>query len=131
VPYSWLNLWEPSHATMSVEVNVPAGASEASSIGRLMDETNPRAKRHSDYVQIVPLRTSSPEHSVPSLQTFAAEELQANLSEPEPDGYIRISKAQAEELLPVIDDYLARWGPLDELDKTLVMELRELLDDWE
>jgi hypothetical protein len=96
-----------------------------------MAEIDPRAKRHSDYVQIVPLRTSSPEHGVPSLQTFAAEELQANFSEPEPDGYIRISKAQAEELLPVIDDYAARFGPLLELDKTLAAELRDLLANWD
>jgi hypothetical protein len=96
-----------------------------------MAETYPQAKRHSDYVQIVPLQTPSPDHGVPSLQTFAAEELQANLSEPEPDGYIRISKEMAEELLTVMDDYVARWGPLSDLDKTLAWELRELLDDWE
>jgi hypothetical protein len=96
-----------------------------------MAETSPRAKRHSDYVQIVPLRTSSPEHGVPSLQTFAAEELRANLSEPERDGYIRISKAQAEELLPVIDDYVLRYGPLLESDKTLAAEVRNLLANWD
>jgi hypothetical protein len=96
-----------------------------------MAEIYPRAKRHSDYVQIVPLQTPSPDHGVPSLQTFASEELQANLSEPEPDGYIRISKAQAEELLPVIDNYVVRFGPLLELDKTLAAEVRDLLANWD
>jgi hypothetical protein len=96
-----------------------------------MAETYPRAKRHSDYVQIMPLRTPSPKEDVPSLQAFASAELETNLQEPEPDGYIRISKAQAEELLTVMDDYVARWGPLNELDKTPASELRELLDDSE
>ncbi len=103
----------------------------ASSIGCLMAGTHPRAKRHSDYVQIVPLRTSSPEPGVPSLQTFAAEELRANLSEPEPDGYIRIAKAQAEELLEVMGDYVTSWGPLLEDDETLAAELRDLLENWD
>ena len=96
-----------------------------------MAETHPRAKRHSDYVQVAPLGTPSPKPGDPSLQTFAAEEIRVNLSEPEPDGYIRISKAQAEELLPVIDDFAARYGPLLEVDATLTAELRELLDGWD
>lgn len=96
-----------------------------------MAETDPRAKRHSDYVQVLPLRTSSSGQGAPSLQTFASEEIRVNLIEPEPDGYIRISKEQAEQLLPVIDDYTARYGPLLEVDATLAMELRELLDGWD
>ena len=96
-----------------------------------MGETDLRAKRHSDYVQIVPFETPSSADGAPSLQTFASEELQANLTEPEPDGYMRISKVQAEELLPVIEDYVVRYGRLLESDTVLTEELRELLDGWE
>lgn len=96
-----------------------------------MTESSPRAKRHSDYVQVVPLRTPSPEAGAPSLQTFAEERIRTELSEPEPDGYVRISKEQAAELLKEIDDYGETWGPLLEDDETLAAELRAVLDAWE
>ena len=96
-----------------------------------MAESSPRAKRHTDYVQVMPLRTPSPRDGAPSLQTFAEEHVRADLSEPEPDGYVRISKEQAEELVKEIDDYANSWGPLLEVDKTLATELRAVLDTWE
>ena len=96
-----------------------------------MSDPHPLAKRHVDYVQIVRLRTSSPKPGVPSLQTFAEEQLRATLSEPEPDGYTRISKQQAEELVSVIDDYAVRFGPLLANDRMLIAQLRDLLSTWE
>ena len=96
-----------------------------------MTESSPRAKRHIDYVQVMPLRTPSPSDGAPSLQTFAEEHVRADLSEPEPDGYVRISKQQAEELLKEIDDYVNAWGPLLEVDETLATELRAVLDAWD
>ena len=72
-----------------------------------------------------------PEAGAPSLQTFAEERIRTELSEPEPDGYVRISKEQAAELLQEIDDYVETWGPLLEDDETLAAELRAVLDGWE
>ena len=91
--------------------------------------SDPLAKRHADYVQIVPPRTPA-RSGGPSLHIFAEEELRAAL-EAEPDGYARISKEQAEALLPVIDEYVVRYGPLVEEDELLVAELHELLDGWQ
>ena len=79
----------------------------------------------------MPLRTPSPSDGAPSLQTFAEEHVRADFSEPEPDGYVRISKKQAEELLKEIDDYVSAWGPLLDVDTTLAAELRAVLDTWE
>ena len=87
------------------------------------------AKRHVDYVQVAKLQTPASD-GVPSLQTFAAEELRATL-EPEPDGYARITKEQAEELLAVLADYAGRFGRLLEHDELLISQLRDLLSDWE
>ena len=62
--------------------------------------------------------------------TFAQEELQSHF-EAEPDGYVRISKEQAQELVAVTEEYVRRYGPLEESDGDLVAELRTLLADWE
>ncbi len=95
-----------------------------------MAEIHPNAKRHADYVQIVPLRTEADplEHpEAPSLKTFAEEKLRVDLS-PEPDGYARISMADAEDLLIRMDEYVNSWGPLSENDRKLAAEVREILD---
>jgi len=94
-----------------------------------MTADKPLAKRHSDYVQVAKLQTPASD-GVPSLHTFAAEELRETL-EPEPDGYARITKEQAEELLRAIADYAGRFGRVIDHDELLVAQLRDLLTDWE
>lgn len=93
--------------------------------------SDPFARRHADYVQVVRLRTPSPKGGGPSLETFAEEHIRTDLSEPEADGYVRISKENAQELLDAVDDYVKAWGPLLDEDTRLVAELREILAAWE
>ena len=95
-----------------------------------MTEISPRAKRHLDYVQVAPLLTPRPANGGSSLRAFAEAHLETDLSEPEPDGYTRITKEKAEELLVEMDSYVATWGPLVEADATLESELRAVLDSW-
>jgi len=89
----------------------------------------PLAKRHVDYLQIVELQTQAAEAGDPSLLTFVREELRDPM-ETEPDGYTRITKEQAEELVTLADDYAERYGALTDDDATLVSELRSVLDGW-
>ncbi len=102
----------------------------SSAVSPIQDQPHPRARIVGNKIQVVPLRTIHHDRTTGTWQTLAAlvgERLTFDLPHAGPNGYITLSRRQAEQLRDVLELDGHFLPPLLEADRDTVTELQRVL----
>jgi hypothetical protein len=100
-------------------------------VSAIGDEPHPRARVAGDKIEVVPLRTIHHDRTTGRWQTLAflvGEQLPFELPHAGRNGYITLTRQQAEQLRDVLEFDGHLLPPLLEADRETVAELQNLLE---